>query len=550
MKKNKKITLGALSLATALTLNGCEKNSTNNLKNANSFEIVLNQLENINEKEVLIEEKNEINIEEYEKEFVELEGINIYYHYATHTLFINGIKGIENYKEVSEVVYGQINSLIQEAEVNTIEFYDLANQIDFAKLNLSNVKKLDFNAFKGNFNSTKIDVSNVKALSFNNCDDSKFDFSGFSNQVKTFSFSNVSSEFAERVLTNFDINDSYLSWYEEIENSSNLKNLLEYLIENNISLDTLHLEQWNKENYNGITKSEFDLLSKLSARFLYIYADGFKEPLNLDLTLNENIQDFYIDAYNTKYDESYNRINGELGNIKIKTNNEKFYLSFSYANITSNTHFSLPDSAWISLEQLNCTDISAFKDLRNVSYLWFKEDIGPGLEADLRGEIRYCKNKEYFPQVESCYRDYEDVLKDIEYFYKLSKLNEKLNVSPYEKNRYYYIESIGDYVNLVSNDVRGYKTIQDLKNQKNDVSSYYGTSEIRRIKTICMGNEDNEVKVDNMEDYEFYINEGYVVIGYELVNPYSLNNDGTLTTELYCEEDAIQLIYTPFNSRR
>lgn len=65
-----------------------------------------------------------------------------------------------------------------------------------------------------------------------------------------------------------------------------------------------------------------------------------------------------------------------------------------------------------------------------------------------------------------------------------------------------------------------------------------------------MGNVDKVIKVDNMEDYELYINEGYVVIGYELVNPYSLNKDGTLTTELYCEEDAIRLVYTPFSNRR
>lgn len=320
----------------------------------------------------------------------------------------------------------------------------MANQIDFAKLKLSNVEQLNFENFKGTFDSTKVDVSNIKKLSFNNCNDSPFDFSGFSTTLKTFSFFNVSSEFAKNVLSNFDVNNSYLSWYEEIENSSNLKSLLGYLIENNIFINTFHLEQWNKENYNGITTEEFDLLSNLNVRFLFIYADGFKEPLHLDLTLNEKIKGLSIDAYNSKY-----QINGELGNIKIKSNNEELDLSFSYADITSNTRFSLPDCTYISLGLLNCTDIFAFKDLKNVSYLWFKEDLTSGPKRDSREEIRYCKNTEYFSQVESCYRDYADVLRDIEYFYKLSELNKKLNISTHEKADYYSTESIGDYVNLV-----------------------------------------------------------------------------------------------------
>lgn len=96
MNKNKRITLGALSLASVLAFNGCEKNSTNSLLEDDSvFEVELTQLQNIKEKGIVIEEKpNKVNIEKYEKELMELESIEIYYHDATHTLFISGIMKI------------------------------------------------------------------------------------------------------------------------------------------------------------------------------------------------------------------------------------------------------------------------------------------------------------------------------------------------------------------------------------------------------------------------------------------------------------------------
>lgn len=164
----------------------------------------------------------------------------------------------------------------------------------------------------------------------------------------------------------------------------------------------------------------------------------------------------------------------------------------------------------------------------------------------MRGEIRYCKNTEYFSQVKSCYRNYEDVLRDIEYFWKLSKLKEKLNVSPYEETRYYNTPSIGDYVNLVSDDVFISKDIYSLETQEDLITSYYGTSILHCISSVEMSKEDEKIKVDNMNDYEFYISEGYKVIGYEFVNLYSLNEDDTLTTEFFCKEEDMKLVFTPF----
>lgn len=40
-----------------------------------------------------------------------------------------------------------------------------------------------------------------------------------------------------------------------------------------------------------------------------------------------------------------------------------------------------------------------------------------------------------------------------------------------------------------------------------------------------------------------YLHDGFVVIGYGLVNQYSLDENGNLTKELCCEEDGIKLIF-------
>ena len=121
----------------------------------------------------------------------------------------------------------------------------------------------------------------------------------------------------------------------------------------------------------------------------------------------------------------------------------------------------------------------------------------------------------------------------------LLKVREELNVSIEEDTKYAKVISIGDYVNLMSENTRIYKDRPSLKKQENSMSSYYGTSLARCISSIDMTNGYEEITVYNMEDYELYQENGYSVIGYGLVNQYSLNEDGTLNVELRCDEDDV-----------
>lgn len=125
----------------------------------------------------------------------------------------------------------------------------------------------------------------------------------------------------------------------------------------------------------------------------------------------------------------------------------------------------------------------------------------------------------------------------------LLKVREKLNISSEEDLKYANVLSIGDAVNLVDESVPIYKDIYSVYSGENATTSYYGQSEARYIEVIIMTDENLVIEVDNMNDYEMYLRDGFVVIGYNLVNQYSLDEFGNLTKELRCEEDGIKLIF-------
>lgn len=549
--KRKAKYIGVLAVTTVLTCTSCKKEEqqvkliTETIEENQETEIITVINQAMKPCVDIVKEMQDIkkNPESYIEELTFSEDIHIHYRDSFNSLWIYPKREIEKTKEVEEEFYPKINLLIKVLDIKEIYIEDLEEQIDFSKIDFSNIRELSFDHFNGTFDSTQVNVSSIVELSFRNCN-GKFNYSGFPKQLDRLYLSNTSLEMTAEIFSACDV--KYFDWSETIENIGNLKGLLEYFIENDIHIETFSLNQWNKKDYNGITKEEFNLLGKINTSYIYIYADGFKEPLNLDITLNETISSFHIDAYSAYRDENYNIVNGELGNIKIKSDNEKLNLDFSYADITENTHFSIPDTSWINLGQLNCTDISAFKDLENVTYLWFKEDNGPGPE----GEIRYCSD----PSVEfydafsfnkkiDIYRNYDNLLKDVEYFFKLKELKARLEVSPNEYYNYYCEASIGDYATLINDDVEVYKSLEDLSNKQNPLSCYFGTSEDRCIRSICLKNGENKVDVNNMKDYECYLNEGYEVIGYSYINLYATGPDDL---EFFVKDEDVKLILTPF----
>ena len=128
----------------------------------------------------------------------------------------------------------------------------------------------------------------------------------------------------------------------------------------------------------------------------------------------------------------------------------------------------------------------------------------------------------------------------------LEKIQKTLNISREEENKYENIISIGDIVNLKEEDTPIYTEVDSNR----PTTSYYETSELRCIRSISLAKDEKEIEIDNMEDYETFTKLGFVVKKYNLVNQYSLNADGSLTTEAYCDKGGVQLVYTPFHPKK
>ena len=127
---------------------------------------------------------------------------------------------------------------------------------------------------------------------------------------------------------------------------------------------------------------------------------------------------------------------------------------------------------------------------------------------------------------------------------QLEKIRELLPISPLEEVKYKDIKSIGDYVIPTNNCIDIYKTDEDLQKQENSFPSYFGTKEMRLIKGIKMAKEDLLFTAHTMEEYELLKEYGFAVIGYELVNQYSLQEEILKEEGKFREED-IKLVYKP-----
>ncbi len=482
-KLNKKLTLGALSVAALLNLTGFSKNSPK----------VINA-------ETIVSDEVFIPIEEQEdKVSFRLES-SIY----SDTFLEMVISAEEGAIEVTDDFYEKVNKDISNCDrkIDALVVDGLSDQVDFSKLN--------------------IDYDNIDRLYFHDCSDS---------------FKSILKKFKKEV--------RYVSFVEQKKNSNSFKTFLNSLIEEDVSVETLNISSRKNNGKEGISKEEFQLLSKVKVFILYIYTDGFYKPVDLDLTLNEKIHSFSLDAYN-KYDKANQIVNGELGNIKIQSSNPELSISFGHSDITENTHFKLSDAAWVDFDLLNCKSIKPFENLKNVSYLSFQEDNGPGPEANNDGCIKYGVNSVHLYDAFSTeevemYRNYKTFLKDLKTYYNLAKLKEKLDVAPNEYYDYYSKASIGDYVNLKSNNT----PIYDYNGNKR--TSLFKTSILRLISSIVLEKDGVEVTVYNMEDYSKYVNKsGFKIKGFNLINEYSLNDDNTLAIEGFVKENDIELVRTPF----
>lgn len=425
-------------------------------------------------------------------------------------------------KCLSEDFYTNLNTLLENNDITRLYFYNVDDRFDFSKVNLSNIKDLALSLY-----------SYEKTLP-----QSIFD--------QTFSelyFYNTSLDVATLLMKQCASKDACVKWYENIEKKGSLEELLKFLTQEKIEMRSFDVNQINEQNYSGITKEELELLGKVQASSIDVTIDGVSHPLNINIELNEKIDFFSFSPYQNFYDG----IKGELGNIKIVSSNENLTCWFSHVDITKNTHFSVPSSTSVRIYDLNVLDTTAINELQNVPDLLWGGDYLPGMGPDNIGYIEYKKDGDFdtdpLGHAIGQYTDFQEMLAYLDSYVQLLKVRKTLEVSPYEESRYQNTLSIGDLVNLNSDDALIYENKKDLQNQENGKTSYYGTSELRCVLSLCLTKGEESVDVYNMDDYEYYINEGYVVTGSNLVNQYSLNSDGELIPEGRYDNASLDLVH-------
>lgn len=538
MKKIAKYRAYSTILSAAISLAGCSSKTVEFVDNQNG------EVHNLDNK--IEVESSKVNVNTNENRSAQDSYVTVTYDEDFNYFEIIGENQKRNkFDKLSKDFYQQLNKMMHEKDITSIALCNLDDTFDFARINTANIKEITFKNCNGNIDLKDNDFSQMQEICLDDCKGSFYGIDATKKHYRNIYLFN----------TNFDVIKDYilgnymksLYWTEDGTKKRNLKSFLEFLLENNISIDLLSINELNSQEYEGITTEEFDLLSKLNIKFLYIEDEGFQNTVNLDLTLNKNIQTLYLESYYRT--EEYEIIHSELGNIRIRTNNKNFHCNFSNADITKNTHFSLPNSTWLGLDNLECKDISAFNELSNVEYLYFQEDLGKGLMADDdEGSITYCRDLsiKFFDAITNeevkTFRDYNEFLSYLKMCNKLKNVQEKLNISE-EYYKYQETPIIGDIVNLKNENT----PIYESRNSNNSTTSYYGTSELRCICSIVLTKDNYEIEVDNMDDYELFTELGFAVKRYNLVNQYSLNKDDSLTTEMYCDKDGVQLVHIPFN---
>lgn len=284
-------------------------------------------------------------------------------------------KSNNNGKEVSDEFYLRLKSLIEKNNIEELSLHDMYSEFDFSKVDLSNIKHLQFYQCKQGFNVESL----VK----------KYDRINFDGE---------SSEVALELIKHCDITDTEINI--NTRKNSNIETLTKYL---NLPINFIKLSI-SDEN----SKEVLNILERLNAKVVDLEVLWSMDLLNLDLTTCENIHTMMISKTAAPGINSL-----ELGNIAIQSSCPDFNLYMHNIELTENTHFSLPDDAHVLLEYVPKINLSALKDLKNVEYIHFNENPGFHEETDMENTITYYSGVEL--ETEDVFNYYFDVFDRITY---------------------------------------------------------------------------------------------------------------------------------------
>lgn len=322
IKKSRKTSITALILC-AIALTGCKHVSTEEvISKPNTSAVIENQAEKENKKN-----KIQYTIEE---NYVSIKRYNF-----------------GNYEEVEEEMYTEINEALEENSIDAFFAQGLDNQVDFNRIDLSNINRLWINEPGENFDYTPFYNIDYYQVEIRVCEET--------NMENTLDF-----------IKNLKLKNGMLVIDFDDNLDLNLQNsYLEVISEKGLN----KLQIWSN------IAEELDL-SNLKANELTLFFDTNKPVIDYNFNINEEVKCIvFAPSYSEDYEETpiLNSINvsskNEDLNINVfffKNRDQKFKVS-----ISKDTKINIPTNSYLYLNGISIAELSDedFDIFRNLPYV-------------------------------------------------------------------------------------------------------------------------------------------------------------------------------------
>ena len=249
---------------------------------------------------------------------------------------------------LSDGSYDVLNRLLnnQYVEIESLRLVGLGEEIDFSKLDLSSISEIEFYSMKDNF-----------------------DYLGVLNEgYSNISFSDVS--FNDSLGEFLDYQNLY---YSDIFVSDDGSDIVSYLSDEEKRFGT-----FSTNFYDGNNNLSSFIPSLCTKRVnLNYYYSSDESPIDISVLLNERVDEVNLDFSSIVDEQDFT-----LGTVEITGDNPELEINISeddsYCNldIGTDTMFQVPDFSIVTLDNVTCSDSSAFSSLDNVSGLLYSDGEG------------------------------------------------------------------------------------------------------------------------------------------------------------------------------
>ena len=239
------------------------------------------------------------------------------------------ISSNDSTRQLTEEEYDLLNRLInnEDISIDELNLVGLSRQIDFSKLDLSSIENVNFTRVADDFDYSTFSNLGLRNLSFSNIN--------FTDSLKSFL-------------------DSATLDFCDVHLSSDGHEIASYLADTEKSLAEISLSTFDED---------FDfqnILSTLPTQRVELdyYYDSNHQPVDIHLDFSNSVREVNLEFHSIVETQ-----NISLGDVYISSNNADFEVYFvdddeeMTVDINSDTRFSLPDQAYVSFENITCSNM-------------------------------------------------------------------------------------------------------------------------------------------------------------------------------------------------